>query len=190
MSDETITDPFGDEWDLGEVLAERAQPTDTVTIFLNEAASYAKAQLLKALSKGGIPPEEREKMEDQIAEWDKQLDERKYVIHLTAVPSRMREDIQSKALSEHPIKPNLLGQDDPLNARARMIRENELIWLAQITKVVNPVGKVKAHWTEEEMRRFSESLPSKAQDRVDKKIKELTAQAEEYTVRAQNLDFS
>lgn len=178
-----------EEWDLGEVLAERAQPKDSVTIYLNEAASYAKAQLLKE-HKRTKDGDKLSKIEDAIAEVDAELEKTKYVIHLTAVPSRMREDISSKAMAHVPMKLDLFGRDDPANAKARLAYENDLIWLAQITNVVNPRGQSRKNWTLDQMQAFAGNLPTKVQTKIDDTIKELSKAAEEYTIRSQNIDFS
>jgi hypothetical protein len=177
------------EWDLGEILVERKQPKDSVTVYLSEAASYARVQLQKeyARTKDG---EKLSKLEDAIAEVDAELEKYKYVIHLTAVPPRMREDISSKALSQVPMKLDLFGRDDPSNAKARIEYENILVWLAQIEKVVNPRGQLRTSFTLEQMQAFTDALPIKAQKAVDEAIAALSKAAEEYTVRSQNVDFS
>jgi hypothetical protein len=187
MTDETV-DEFADgEWDLGDILTEQKQPTDTVDVYLNPAASYAKAQLVKA--HGNASGDDVAKIDAQIDEVDALLEASHYVVHLRAVPSRMREDITSKALAKYPYKLNLLGQDDPANSRERLAYENDLIWLAQITDVVNPRGQHRANWTFEQMQEFVKALPTKAQNKIDSAIKELTTQAEEYSVRSQSVDF-
>lgn len=183
-----MTEDMLDEgtWDLGEVLAERAQPTETVTVYLNEVASYTKSQLMKSKPKGD---EANEAWDKALEEVEEILGESEYVIHLTAVPSRMREDIASKAMSQIPIKPNLLGSDDPNNAIQRQKLENDMTWHAQITDVVNPKGLHKREWTFEEMQKFSESMPTNVQKTVDDAIRDLTKAAEAFTVASKNADF-
>lgn len=179
---------MSDEWDLGEVLSERNQPRDTVNVFLNEAASYAKAQLVKAHAKA--PKDKVEEIEAELKKVDEMLENSRYVIHITALPSRMREDIHSKALAKFPMKPDpLWGRDDAENTRQRNIYENNLLWHAHITDVVNPLGKSKSTWTVEEIERFSQSLPSAVQIGIDTAIRELNKQAEEYTLVAKSIDF-
>lgn len=101
----------------------------------------------------------------------------------------MREDIASKAMSQIPIKPNLLGSDDPNNAIQRQKLENDMTWHAQITDVVNPKGLHKREWTFEEMQKFSESMPTNVQKTVDDAIRDLTKAAEAFTVASKNADF-
>lgn len=183
-----MTDELMDEgtWDLAEVLQERIQPTDTVTIYLDEVASFTKAGLLNAKPK---KPEAIVAWDAAIAEVEEILEQSKYVIHLTAVPSRMREDIASKAMHEKPMTPNLLGQDDVNNTLERQKIENDLVWHTQITNVVNPKGLSKRNWTLEEMKQFSASLPTNVQRAVDAAIKDLTTRAEQFTVKSKNADF-
>lgn len=183
----TPVDETEDEWDLADALVEREQPTDTVPIYLNEKASYLKTKLLESHAKATV---------EQVVELDKALDEveaalekTKYIIHLRAIPSRMREDISSKAMHEHPLKIDLVGRDDPANQIARMKLEQNMIWHAQITDVVNPVGKHRRQWTLEQMVAFCDSLPTKAQQMVDAAIKDLTVKAEQHTAK-RSVDFS
>lgn len=179
---------YGDSWDLSEVLAERAQPTDEVVIYLNEVASFAKSKLLKSLK--GLKGEALDVVNAEIEELEKDLERTKYVVHVKGVPSRMREDIASKAMHAFPIKPGVFGQDDPENAKQRMIRENELVWHAQIFDVVNPRGAHKRDWTFEEMQNFANSLPTAAQKAIDSKINEVTKASEEFTVGSKDQNFS
>lgn len=179
---------LGDEWDLGEVLQERPQPTTSVVVYLSEEASYTKAKLTEAHAKA--TGEEAERIEGLLAEADAALEACKYTIHLTAVPSRMREDISSKALARFPIKPDpIWGRDDPTNMQERIKYENSLIWLAQITGVTNPRGQSKETWDQPSMDKFCEALPTTAQKAVDSAIGELTKAAEKFTVGSANLDF-
>lgn len=183
MNDEIL----GDEWDLGEVLTERAQPTETVTIYLNEVASYEKGKLLEAQSKA--TPEEVTEIDTALSKVEAELENSKFIIHLTALPSRMREDIASKALHEFPIQRDFMGQDNPINQLNRMKKEQNLLWHAQVTNVVNPLGKSRRAWTYEQMEKFSESIPTAAQRAVDAALLDLTNRAEQYTVASKSADF-
>ncbi len=183
-----VEDMMGESWDLGEVLAERAQPKDSVSVYLNEAASYAKSQLIK--TQVGLDAEALEKVNQELEKIEADLESTKYTIHITAIPSRMREDLNSKALHKFPIKPNILGQDDFENARERQKYGQDLIWHAQVFDVVNPLGKHKSDWSFEQMQEFAKALPTNAQQAIDKKIEEVTKAAEEFTVASKNANFS
>jgi hypothetical protein len=183
-----MSDDLGNGWDLQEVLAERKQPTKTVAVFLNEVASYGKAELLVIHAKT-TDAEALKIIDDELSNLEADLEASKYTIHITAVPSRMREDIASKAMHAHPIKSNFMGQDDSANALERQKYENELVWAAQVFRVDNPQGQSKTSWTFEEMKQFAESLPTAAQRAVDAAIRELTVAAEKFTVESKTSDF-
>jgi len=184
-----MNEPQLDEtWDLGEVVAERAQPTDEVTIYLNEVASHEKGKLITMHSRAGV---------DKVDEIDALLDDvnailekSKYVVHLTAIPTRMREDIRSKSLAKFPLKYDLMGRDEPANQIARTELENNMIWHAQIINVVNPEGKSKRDWTIEQIEAFHDSLPLPASNAIDGAIRDLTISAEKFTVASKDVDFS
>jgi len=183
MTDVTL----GNEWDLVDVVAERAQPTTFVNVYLNEVASYEKVQLLKQHTKA--KPSEVDEIDTQLSKVQEELERSKYVFHLTAIPSRMREDIASQAAVKFPIKRTIFGEDEPENALTRLKYNNDLIWLAQITDVVNPDGKSRKTWTLEEISDFADRLPTKAQQYIDEAIKQLSLEAEHFTASSKNADF-
>ena len=186
----SVTDPTTDagEWDLGEVLTDRAQPTDEVTVYLNEVAAYAKSKLTEVLAKTTEPAEVK-KLEKQLADIEKDLEASKYTIHLTGIPTRMSENLVSKAMHEFPLKLDFMGRDDPENAMNRLKAQNNLLWNAQITNVVNPKGASKRSWSVEETEQFAGQLPVSAQNAVDEKIKELAKRVNDFTVKSQSIDF-
>lgn len=175
------------EWDLGEVLRERPQPRAKLAIYLAEEASARKHYLLERMDKTK-EPEEIEKIQAQIDEVEAEIQASKYILHLTAVPSRMREDIASKAMHAYPMKLDPLGRDDMANAIARKDYENLLIWVAQIEDVERN-GKHRRNWNEETMKQFMDSMPTAVQKMVDGTIKALTTASERFTIESANPDF-
>lgn len=178
---------MADEWDLGEVLAERKQPSTEVTIYLSEELSYAKAELMSNADK--VKDSDLERFNERIAEIDQALEEAKYIVHLTGIPSRMRDDISSKALSQKPYKLDWTGRDDALNQIEREKIESTLVWHAQISSVDNPHGNSKNSWTIEQITQFHEALPHAARNAVSEAIAELAEKSEQYSVKAKNIDF-
>lgn len=188
------------EWDLAEVILDRVQPTEEVTVYLNEVAAYAKSKVQDALDRAKAPAE-IEKLTKKLDEVNAELEATAYTIHLTGIPSRMREDINSRAMSEHPYKIDLMGRDEPANMQARMARENALLWHAQVVDVVNPSGAHKRDWTvgekqldgsytEGSMDLFIRQLPTSAQVAVDEAIKELAVRVNTFSVASKAPDFS
>lgn len=178
---------MAEEWDLAEALVERPQPTDKIAIHLNEVASFAKAKLVELHASAS--PEGVEEIDKELDKIEEELKKSRYVIHIKAVPSRMREDISTKALGKFPLKLNMFGQDDSVNALERMRYENDLVWHAQIFNVENPAGKSRTSWTFEQMQAFAQSLPTNAQQAIDAKIKEVTELAQQYSVASKDIDF-
>lgn len=184
------TDPSMDanEWDLGDVLSERAQPTDEVVVSLNEVAAYAKSKLTDALAKATETADVK-KLEKQLAEVEKDLESSRYTIHLTGIPTRMSENLVSKALHQFPLKLDFMGRDEPENAMNRLKAQNNLLWNAQIVNVVNPKGVSKRSWSVEETEKFAEQLPVSAQNAIDEKIKDLGERVNRFIVASQSSDF-
>lgn len=174
-------------WDLGELLAEREMPEAEVVLYLNEAASYAKAQLLKAHSKAR--GEDVDAIDAKLTEVEAQLEASKYTVKLRAVPSRHRENLYDKAKSKYPVKRDVLDRDDVENVQARTKYNNQLLWEAMIVTVVNPRGEESGKWDIAKILEFEKALPVKAQRAIDDAILALSTEAEEYTVGAKGVDF-
>ena len=181
---------MGAEWDLGEILAERKQPTAEVDVYLNEFASYAKAKLVEHTTSATLSSEEHLKLEAEIEALDAEIDSKHYVITVAAIPSRMQEDIQSDAFHAFPIKVDFIGRDDAQNQIDRTKSQNLAIWHAQIKNVLNPAGQSKRTWTLEEVGRLRSALPVKAQTAIDDAIKDINEKAEQYTIKSKSVDFS
>lgn len=175
-------------WDLSAVLAERPMPTAAVTVYLNEYASHAKTQLLKAHSKAsGDAVAEIDAKLEQVEE---ELQKSRYEIHLEAIPADMREDIHARALKEYPPKTNFLGQpsdDDPAVDRIKF--ENDLLWAACIRKLITPTGQEFTEPSKEDVASLTKGLTATACIQVDKSIRELHEAAEKFTAEAKNPDF-
>lgn len=174
-------------WDLSELLMEREMPKRDVVLYLNEAASYAKVQLEKARAKA--TPEEVEAIDASLSEVEERLEASKYVVHLTGIPSRHRENLYDKALKKYPVKRDVLDRDEPENVRLRTRYNNQLLWEAQIESITNPRGEESGSWDIARIMEFEKVLPVKAQQAIDAGILALNTEAEEYTVGAQGVDF-
>lgn len=188
MSENETVEKVPATWDLVEFTADRQMPESTVVVYLNEFASHAKAQLLKAHAKATGP--EVEELDKQLAEVEAQLEASKYEIHLRAIPARMRENIHSKAMHTYPFKKNLLGQlaeDDPTAERVNL--ENNLLWAACISKLITPSGKEFENPSVGDIEMLVNGLPSSAQVAVDTQIRELHEAAERFTAEVKNPDF-
>ncbi len=183
-----INVPSDEEWDLSEILAERKQPTTKVDVYLDEEASFIKDELVR--KQAAIPANQKAKLatiDEAIAEIDNRLEEAKFTFHLQAVPARMREDLNSKALSEYPVKrASVLSQDE--NESERNDRFNQLIWHAMIRDVERN-GKHRKVWTPEQIKELYDSLPNHTTAAISTAIRELTEASEKYTVAQQDLDF-
>jgi hypothetical protein len=180
-----MTDIMGDEWDLSEVIAERIQPEDEVSFYLDEYSAYVKSQLVEKLGKA--TPEEKPEIEAELEQINATLKAKKYTVHLKGTPSRMREDAHSKALAAYPVKNATLMTDE--NASARVRYENDILWHMHITDVVNGSGGHKQNWSLEEIQGFATNIPTSAQNLIDAAIKKLATRVNEFTIASQDSNF-
>jgi hypothetical protein len=185
-----IDNPTEDfEWDIREILVERKQPSDTITVYLSEELSYAKSVAEEALeSMDTNNAEAVAVIEAELANINEQLESVKYTFHLTNVPSRMREDFSSKALAEHPQKYTNLYTDE--NAVPRMRAETLLLWHALITGVTNPKGQTRHVWSPKEIESLYDQMPSFAKGVINDSINSLKNRSEQHTAKSKSADFS
>lgn len=163
---------MADELDLGEVLAERKQPEESVTFYLNEELQYAKSVLQERILKSTA--DNVDSIEAELDEVNAALEQCKYTIVLRGLPQRMREDINSKALAQFPVKPNFMGYDDSANAKQRAELENLMLLQKSIVKLVKvSTGAEKTQWTDEEVEKFNGTLSLGALKKIDESIKSL-----------------
>ena len=163
---------MADELDLGEVLAERKQPEESVTFYLNEELQYAKSVLQERILES--TPDTIDGIESELDEVNAALEQCKYTIVLRGLPQRMREDINSKALSQFPVKANFMGYDDSANAKQRAELENLMLLQKSIVKLVKvSTGAEKTQWTDEEVEKFNNTLSLGALKKIDESIKSL-----------------
>lgn len=178
----------GAEWDLAEVLSEVQQPETSVSVYLDVAAAYNIGVTEEKLSKA--TGAEAKKLEKELAEHKAVRENSKYTFHLIGVPERMREDIRSKAMHEHPRVVNLLGQEtDADSSSKRDLLNTHMIWQAQVKNVVNPSGASKTQWTIEEMGAFYDKLSNGARNEVNQAIVHLAELVNRFSVESKSVDF-
>ena len=177
------------EWDLGEIIAERVQPTETVSFYLNEELLYHKSILLDALDRAR-DPEKIEEINQRVEGVNSALENSKYTVVLHGIPRRMREDLETKALSEHKIRPDFMGNDDVMNALARQERTHILLWINQIESITNPRGQVNRNWDDESMTRIYKAFAGPGRDKINATIDDLQKRVDKFTLASMDLDFS
>lgn len=160
------------DFDLRTVLADRAYPTTSQKVWMNEAVWFEIDAIEKALA--------TETDEDRVAELEAelaQLEDRKsdeaFRIHLRAVSNRAKEDMISAALHQFPVKYDLYGREDFETKRNREKLIEELSFAAHITKIVSPTGQEQI--LNEENRRdvtrsFLDNAPTFSIEIVDEAI--------------------
>jgi len=184
-----MTDIMGDEWDLSEVIAERIQPEDEVSFSFDVAAAYRKSQLLQKLA-SETDDDKKEEIRAQLEECEEKLKASRYTVKLKGIPRRMREDINSKMLHQFPLEGReALGVPDAERNTLRKNFENNLLWHAQITDVINPSGLSKRNWTVEQIDAFSEQIPSGGVRAIDAKIRELAEKVDQFIMGSQDPNF-
>lgn len=134
MSDETF--------DLRDVLANRKYPTASVRVWSDEEGFFALAAMNRKAADLESGPE-LDDLERRIQNQEDELNASAYTVHLRGTSRRAREDMQTEALVQFPIKRDALGREDELQTWKRGNLLSELYFAAHVTKVVDPSGAVQ-----------------------------------------------
>lgn len=180
------------DFDLRNVLADRAYPTASIKVHMTEEPYFELAALDRAVASAGTDAA-RAKATKAFEAARAALADAAYTVHLRGTSPRAREDLQSEALHEFPIRRDIYGRDNDEVARNRGKLLSELYFAAHITKVVWPGGVGEQVWDEESerdlARAFLGQAPDFAIETVDAAIGALRAKAEADRYGKQDIDF-
>jgi hypothetical protein len=180
------------DFDLRNVLADRAYPTARVPVLLDDKIVYELAALHRRLDEVPVSNENPEDLERQIAAKQQERDEQAYWVHLRATSNRAREDMQREALSQFPIKADVYGREDAVRGLERGSLLSELYFAAHITKIVAPNG-AEQEWTKDNgrdlARAFLDTAPEHAVKVVDAAISALRGEQESQYAKVADVDF-
>lgn len=186
---EFIDNPTEDfEWDIREILVERKQPSDEITVYLSEDLSYAKSVAEDAIAQLPEGHAALPELQASLDEINASMEAVKYTFHLQNVPSRMREDFSSKSLAAHPQKFTNLYTDG--NAVPRMRAETLMLWHALIKGVTNPKGQTRHVFSPEDIENLYDQMPSFAKGVINDSINSLKSRSEAHTAKSKSADFS
>lgn len=175
------------EFDLREIAAGRAYPTATVNVWVEERLFFELAALERKQA-SETDDDAVNALESQIQKKREELEASALKVHLRGTSRRAREDMQTKALSQFPIRRDVYGRDDDLQAVNRNRYVTELVFAAHIQSIEAPNGS-KQDWTEENRqelaRVFLDELPEVSVNIVDKAIVALRGDEE----MQQGVDF-
>jgi hypothetical protein len=179
MSEETF--------DLRDVLANRKYPTVVVSVWIDEDGFFQLAALERkaadTTSKTGIADLDR-----KIKNLKKQLNDEAIKVHLRGTSRRSREDMITEAMVQYPIRRDVMGREDELQAYRRASLLTELYFAAHIQKVESASGQVQV--LDDDNRRdvarsLLSELPELSVKLIDTAIANLRGEAE----MQQGVDF-
>lgn len=165
-------EPDNQTFDLFEALTGINYPEHSVPVLFDSSLSFAINTLEEALSlaiAGGLV-DKAEAIEKDLDEIRKDLKNHLYRVHFRGIPEIQRENIIREVEEIFPTKKNLLGQPE-----ASIEADNELrrrMWLAYITKIENPQGKISIP-DEDGVVALINGLDSSAHERISAGISEL-----------------
>lgn len=198
-------------FDLRQVLAERAYPTDDVLFYIDEDLGYVVLKIKEQIDILGnqvtianiTGNDKQEKIaSDALAAAEAKLEETHkafspYIAHIRSISRRAKFDLQSKALHRYPIKRDLFGNDDPLQEFERNHYMDQLIWAAHLQSISDPDGRVQIFagstaddGNVEAIAGIMDQIPESAYKMIDAGINKLLDDGTRFEDAAQDEDFS
>lgn len=198
MTKETAT------FDLFSVLADQDRPTDTVTVYFNEALMRDIVTINKELTRLSVlaavknveasaaAAEAYARLDEKFVAEKAKLRDQAYTVHLRGIPATKKSAIQSKALHAVPIKRDPFGNEDILNKLERTNILTKLIFAEFIEKIVAPNGAEQV-FDEENQNGLAIALvdtaPEPATIAIDEAIEELSGKVDLKLFEEQDVDF-
>lgn len=198
-------------FDLRQVLAERAYPTDDVLFYVDEDLGYAvlkikeqvdilSNQVAVANITGNKKAEAEANAALQSAEYKLEETHKAfspYTAHIRSISRRAKYDLQSKALHKYPIHRDLMGNDDPLQEFERNHYMDQLIWAAHLQSITDPEGRIQIFagtaaddGNVEVVAGIMDQIPESAYKMIDAGINKLLDDGTRFESAAQEEDFS
>lgn len=180
-------------FDLRETLANRAYPTTSVKVWMDEKVFFEIAALNRKIT--DTPNDDKKAikaLENELEAKLKQRDDEAFRVHLRGVSKQARNDLQTEAMVQIPFIRDIYGREDDKRTWDRANLLSEIYFAEYITKIVNPVGDEQV-FTEENKRDLARAFIGQAPDFsvqiVDQAIGALRGEQEMADYSNQSVDF-
>lgn len=180
-------------FDLRDTLANRAYPTTSVKVWMDEKVFFEIAALNRKIT--DTPNDDKKAitaLESELEQKLKQRDDEAFRVHIRAISKRSRNDLQTEAFSQMPIIRDVYGREDEKRTWQRSNLLSELYFAEHITKVVDPMGNEQV-FTEDNKRDLARAFLGEAPDFsvevVDQAIGALRGEKEMKDYSEQSVDF-
>lgn len=175
------------------VLAGRAYPKSSVTVYLDEQSAYDASvlkeeldELTNKIGKKNPSAEQQEKIDsltEEIERLTSEMQKSGYVFHVRGISEGKREDIFKDAKKKYPIeyeKPNemasLMGQRVERTEKESPERDQlftDLLWREHLEMIEDPDGNIQDSFTYSEIKTLRSSLPLSALAQVNQAIEKI-----------------
>lgn len=170
------------KFNIVDVLKERAYPTDSVNIYVDEDTAYKAAELSEELKKTSELDEKYAGISESLDALMDTLSESKYVVTITGISEGKRDELYELAVNKYPLeykenKNVLTGEStrEEIENQERDELFTNLLWSAYITKIVAPNGAEQDGIAPEDAEEMRKSLPIAANSIINAAIQNMRA---------------
>lgn len=170
------------KFNIVDVLKERAYPTDSVNIYVDEDTAYKAAELSEELKRTSELDEKYADISESLDALMDTLSESKYVVTITGISEGKRDELYELAVNKYPLEYNenknvLTGEStrEEIENQERDELFTNLLWSAYITKIVAPNGAEQDGITPEDAEEMRKSLPIAANSIINAAIQNMRA---------------
>jgi hypothetical protein len=182
-----------ESFDFHAVLTGRKYPTGSIRVWFDDEPWYELEALEERHSRLGADDPQLKVVEEQFEQVNQKIAESAYTVHVRGISPRASEDLLSSALSHFPIKRDMYGRDDDIQALKRNQDIALLSFAAHITKVVNPDGATVEFNDDNKLdlaRGILNEAPKSAISAIDAAIAQVSREFAEQQARYTSPDFS
>lgn len=127
-------------FDLAAVLAGRDYPEIEVPVYFNEKLGFSISVLIDAIAVAETVGDKKqaEKLQKELNALVKSVESERYVVTVTGIPSRVRNNILKSVYEAHPEKTDMFGRPEKNMEREELFVKE--LWVASIVKITAPDG--------------------------------------------------
>lgn len=174
-------------FNLLDVLQGRGYPTDSVVIYLDETVAQRIGKLRKRITEETLSVDDMQIVQDDLAAAVEDAKKSAYTVHGTGRARQVLQDALKTANKKYPISRNFAGQVEPDDDRDEYF--NSLLWVAQITKIVNPDGEELVEPTLADVEALRGNAPTWSLNQIETMLAELRDAGADFEYTKQSEDF-
>lgn len=170
------------KFNLLEVIKDRAYPTETVNVYLDEETAYHASVVKEKLDSTDVKSKDYQMLERDLDTLVAKLEESKYVFSIIGISEGKREELYEESIKVFPVeykedKNPFTGEvtRNELESKERDRLFTNMLWAAHISQVTAPNGDIQGVMSTAEVTQLRDALPLAAVGTINQAIDKIRA---------------